>query len=71
MQVCEIHDGMDTDVNSIIQSVEGDLGFRPERGITRVPEATLYQGSENCSNRGLPSAHWDFDRIIPGKLRSS
>ena len=55
----------------IVQSVEGDLSFRSERGITRIPEATFYQGSENCSNRGLPPAHWGFDRIIPSKLRSS
>ena len=57
-------------LTSTVQSLEGDLGFRSERGITRVPETTLYQGSKNHSNRGLPPAHWGFDRIIPGKLQS-
>jgi hypothetical protein len=55
---------------STMQSLEGNLGFRSARGITRVSEITLYQRSKNRSDWGLPPAHWGFNQIVSGKLRS-
>ena len=56
--------------SSTLQAPGGNISFCAEGSIVRISETTLYQGSKNCSNRGIPQAHHDFGRIVSGKSRS-